>query len=97
MRITVKEGGRNVFHLVLPTRLLFNHLTIGLAGPALKKLSSKVKSPQIATQYTQQLSHISYWQYRKLLVALYRYRRKHGVIHLVEVVDHEGTEVYVDL
>ncbi len=84
MRIRVKEPGKPGLHIIIPTCLLLNPLSIKLSLKAIDKYTS--------------LSSLEYSQVKELARAVKRSKRRFGRSwKLVEVKNADGTEVIIRL
>ena len=80
MRIIVKDMDSHL-NIPIPTRLVFNGLTAGVACAALKKQGVPITQRQMA----------------RLMKEWRRFRRRYPRWTLVEVESHEGEHVKIEL
>ncbi len=81
MRIVVKENEGRRIRILMPTGLVFNGVTAGIASKQLEKYGTNITRKQMMA----------------LIKAMKRYRRAHPEWVLVEVRDADGDFVQVKL
>ena len=83
MNVFLKAGGEKPkrFRIILPTSLIFNRFTAGIAAKEAEKNGAKISKKQMIN----------------LFKAIKKYKKRHRDWVLVEAVSSEGEEVRVKL